>query len=38
MNFTTQYTSNPAAAAGTGLGLADLLLGQPASGSLAYMY
>lgn len=34
LNFGTGFTFNPLAAAGTGLGLADLLLGLPASGSL----
>ena len=37
MSFTTAYTSNPTSPAGTGLGLADLLLGKPISGSLQYM-
>ncbi len=36
LNFTTAYTSNPAAPAGTGLGLADLLLGKAISGSLQF--
>jgi hypothetical protein len=35
LTFTTAYTSNPAAANGTGIGFADLLLGSPISGSLA---
>lgn len=34
LSFGTGFTFNPLAAAGTGLGLADLLLGLPASGSL----
>lgn len=37
MAFTTAYTSNPAHLAGTGIGLADLLLGAPISGSLQYL-
>ena len=35
LNFTTAYTSNPASPTGTGVGLADLLLGRPISGSLS---
>ncbi|HYA17329.1 MAG TPA: TonB-dependent receptor [Bryobacteraceae bacterium] len=34
-SFTGQFTQNPAAAAGTGSGLADALLGLDASGSLS---
>jgi hypothetical protein len=37
MAFTTAYTSNPSHLAGTGIGLADLLLGAPVSGSLQYL-
>ncbi len=37
MSFTTAYSSNPAHLAGTGIGLADLLLGAPVSGSLQYL-
>jgi hypothetical protein len=37
MSFTTAYSSDPAVASGTGLGLADLLLGTPISGSLQYL-
>jgi Carboxypeptidase regulatory-like domain/TonB dependent receptor len=37
MSFTTAYTSNPVSPAGTGLGLGDLLLGKPISGSLQFM-
>ncbi|MGD0617123.1 MAG: carboxypeptidase regulatory-like domain-containing protein [Bryobacteraceae bacterium] len=37
MSFTTAYSSDPAIATGTGLGLADLLLGTPISGSLQYL-
>jgi hypothetical protein len=36
MNFTTAFSSDPVAA-GTGLGLADLLLGKPISGSLQFV-
>jgi outer membrane receptor protein involved in Fe transport len=36
-NFGPIYTTNPAAAAGTGISLADLLLGRPASGIIAYV-
>ncbi len=34
LSFGTGFTFNPAAAAGTGIGLADLLLGLPGSGSI----
>jgi hypothetical protein len=34
MRFTTDYSSNPASSDGTGLGLADLLLGRPIAGNL----
>ncbi len=37
LNFTTAFSSNPAATVGTGLGLADLLLGKAASGSLQFL-
>jgi outer membrane receptor protein involved in Fe transport len=37
LNFTTAYSSNPASPAGTGLGLADLLLGKPISNSLQFL-
>ena len=37
MAFTTAYTSDPSHLAGTGIGLADLLLGAPVSGSLQYL-
>ena len=37
LNFTTAYSSNPAVTSGTGLGLADLLLGKPISGSLQFL-
>jgi len=37
MTFSTAYTSNPAAPAGTGLGAADLLLGSPISGSIVFL-
>jgi hypothetical protein len=37
MGFTTAFSSNPAHLAGTGIGLADLLLGAPVSGSLQYL-
>jgi outer membrane receptor protein involved in Fe transport len=37
MAFTTAYSSDPAHLAGTGIGLADLLLGAPVSGSLQYL-
>jgi hypothetical protein len=37
LNFTTAYSSDPAVTSGTGLGLADLLLGKPISGSLQFM-
>ncbi len=35
MNFTGVYTTNPASAAGTGIGAADLLLGAPISGNIS---
>ena len=34
MSFSKAYTSNPASPGGTGLGVADLLLGRPISGSI----
>jgi outer membrane receptor protein involved in Fe transport len=34
MSFSTVYSQNPASSGGTGLGLADLLLGKPVSGGL----
>jgi hypothetical protein len=37
MRFTTDYSSNPAATAGTGLGFADLLMGKPISGTLQFI-
>lgn len=37
MNFTTAYTSDPASPAGTGLGVADLLLGVPISGHMMFV-
>jgi outer membrane receptor protein involved in Fe transport len=37
MSFGTNYTSNPAAPNGTGLGAADVLLGRPGSGNIAYL-
>jgi hypothetical protein len=37
MNFTSAYSSNPAASGGAGLELADLLLGKPVSGSLQFI-
>jgi hypothetical protein len=37
MAFGTNYTSNPAAPAGTGLGAAETLLGRPASGSIRFL-
>jgi hypothetical protein len=37
MAFGTNYTSNPAAPAGTGLGAAEVLLGKPASGSIRFL-
>ena len=37
MAFTTAYTVNPAAAAGTGIGAADALLGRPINGSIRYL-
>ena len=36
-SFGPIYTTNPASAAGTGISLADLLLGAPASGNIAYL-
>jgi outer membrane receptor protein involved in Fe transport len=36
-NFGPIYTTNPAAAAGTGISLADLLLGAPQNGVIAYV-
>lgn len=36
-NFGPIYTTNPAAPAGTGISLGDLLLGRPASGVIAYL-
>ena len=35
--FGTNYTSNPAAPQGTGLGAAELLLGRPSSGSIRFL-
>ena len=37
LSFTTAYSQNPASSAGTGLGLADLLLGKPSSGGLQFL-
>jgi hypothetical protein len=37
MAFGTGYTINPAAAAGTGIGAADALLGKPTSGSIRFL-
>jgi len=37
LNFTTAFSSDPAITSGTGLGLADLLLGKPLSGSLQFL-
>jgi hypothetical protein len=37
MAFGTNYTSNPASPAGTGLGAAETLLGKPASGSIRFL-
>jgi hypothetical protein len=37
MRFSTDYSSNPAAPAGTGLGFADLLLGKPIQGGLLFI-
>jgi hypothetical protein len=37
LNFSTIYSANPASTAASGLGLADLLLGRAASGSLQYL-
>lgn len=37
MTFGTNYTSNPAAPAGTGLGAAEALLGRPVSGSIRFL-
>lgn len=36
-NFGPIYTTNPAAPQGTGISLADLLLGRPATGVIAYL-
>ena len=36
-SFGPIYTTNPAAPQGTGISLADLLLGRPASGTIAYL-
>ena len=37
MSFGTNYTSNPASPNGTGLGAAEVLLGRPASGNIAFL-
>jgi outer membrane receptor protein involved in Fe transport len=37
MNFSGVYTNNPAAAAGTGIGLADLQLGAPINGNISIL-
>ncbi len=37
MNFSGVYTNNPAAAAGTGIGLADLQLGAPIAGNISIL-
>jgi len=37
MRFSTDYSSNPSASAGTGLGFADLLMGRPIQGSLLFV-
>jgi hypothetical protein len=37
LNFTTAFSSDPALTSATGLGLADLLLGKPISGSLQFL-
>jgi outer membrane receptor protein involved in Fe transport len=37
MAFNAFYTTNPASPNGTGLGAAELLLGRPASGNIAYI-
>ncbi len=37
MSFGTNYTSNPAAPQGTGLGAAEALLGRPISGSIRFL-
>jgi hypothetical protein len=37
LNFTTAFSSDPAVTSATGLGLADLLLGKPISGSLQFL-
>jgi len=37
MAFGTNYTSNPAAPGGTGLGAAEVILGKPASGSIRFL-
>lgn len=37
LNYGPIYTTNPAAPSGTGLSLADLLLGVPSGGNIAYL-
>jgi hypothetical protein len=37
LNFGPIYSTNPASPAGTGLSLADLLLGTPSDGNIAYL-
>jgi len=37
LNFGPIYTTNPASASGTGLSLADLLLGAPSDGNIAFV-
>jgi len=37
LTFSSFYTTNPISSNGTGLGAAELLLGRPASGSIAYV-
>lgn len=37
LNFTTAFSSDPVAGSASGLGLADLLLGKPVSGSLQFV-
>jgi hypothetical protein len=37
LNYGPIYTTNPVSPAGTGLSLADLLMGAPASGNIAYL-
>jgi hypothetical protein len=37
MRFSTDYSLNPSASAGTGLGVADLLMGRPIQGSLLFV-